>query len=177
MWMGDALGEESVIKDDVIHSNRALSEGMITIAGNADGLTHAMWGKSGRWNESSIDPRRWAIVSISAVWSAAGRLLLGRRWPSDLKWWSNRLNSYGTFQRIFSKPSVRLIQIWRNWKKRSQAKLDLERYRTHSTSAEIFCDWQIVGWTLKNCGLFISPNLTCDLVSVRSPSCLTVEKL
>ena len=32
MWMGDALGEESVIKDDVIHSNRALSEGIITIA-------------------------------------------------------------------------------------------------------------------------------------------------
>ena len=42
MWMGDALGEESVIKDDVIHSNRALSEGIITIVGNADGSTHAM---------------------------------------------------------------------------------------------------------------------------------------
>ena len=40
--MGDALGEENVIKDDVIHSNRALSEGIITIAGNADGSTHAM---------------------------------------------------------------------------------------------------------------------------------------
>ena len=39
---GDALEEESVIKDDVIHSNRALSEGIITIAGNAVGLTHAM---------------------------------------------------------------------------------------------------------------------------------------
>ena len=40
--MGDALGEEGVIKDDVIHSSRALSEGIITIAGNADGPTHAM---------------------------------------------------------------------------------------------------------------------------------------
>ena len=79
MWMGDALGEESVIKDDVIHSNRA-REGKITIAGNADGSTHAMWGKLGRWNESSIETWRWAIVSISAVRSAAGRLLLRRRW-------------------------------------------------------------------------------------------------
>ena len=40
--MGDALGEESAIKDGVIHSNRALNEGIITIAGNADGSTHAM---------------------------------------------------------------------------------------------------------------------------------------
>ena len=40
--MGDAPGEDSVIKDDVIHSNRALSEGIITIAGNANGSTHAM---------------------------------------------------------------------------------------------------------------------------------------
>ena len=40
--MGDALGEGSVIKDDVILSNRALSEDIITIAGNADGSTHAM---------------------------------------------------------------------------------------------------------------------------------------
>ena len=40
--MGDALGEESVINDDVIHSNRALSEGIIIIAGNADGSTYAM---------------------------------------------------------------------------------------------------------------------------------------
>ena len=40
--MEDALGEEIAIKDDVIHSNRALSEGIITIAGNADGSTHAM---------------------------------------------------------------------------------------------------------------------------------------
>ena len=40
---GDALGEESVIKDDTtIHSNRALNEGIITIAGNANGSTHAM---------------------------------------------------------------------------------------------------------------------------------------
>ena len=38
----DALGEESVIKDDVLHSNPALSDGIITIAGNADGSTHAM---------------------------------------------------------------------------------------------------------------------------------------
>ena len=38
MWMGAALGEESVINDDAtIHSNRALSEGIITIVGNADG--------------------------------------------------------------------------------------------------------------------------------------------
>ena len=41
MRMGEALAEESV-KDDVTHSNRALSEGIITIAGNADGSTHAM---------------------------------------------------------------------------------------------------------------------------------------
>ena len=41
MRMGDALGEKSVIKGDVIHANRALNEG-ITIAGNADGSTHAM---------------------------------------------------------------------------------------------------------------------------------------
>ena len=40
--MGDALGEESVIRNDVIHSNRALNEGIITIVGNADGSTHAM---------------------------------------------------------------------------------------------------------------------------------------
>ena len=40
--MGDVLGEESGIKDDVIHSNRTLSEGIITTAGNADGPTHAM---------------------------------------------------------------------------------------------------------------------------------------
>ena len=51
-------------------------------SGNADGPTHAMWGKLGRWNELSIELRRWAIVSISAVRSAAGRLLLGRRWLS-----------------------------------------------------------------------------------------------
>ena len=56
--MGDALREESVIKDDVIHSNRALSESMITIAGNADGSTHANLGKLGRLNESSIEPLR-----------------------------------------------------------------------------------------------------------------------
>ena len=80
---GGALGEESVVKDDVIHSNRALSEGIITIAGNADGSTHAIWGKWGTWNESSIELRRWAIVSISAVWSAAGRLFLRRRWLCD----------------------------------------------------------------------------------------------
>ena len=44
MWMGDALGDLSVIKGDAIkmHSSRALSEGMITIVGNADGSTHAM---------------------------------------------------------------------------------------------------------------------------------------
>ena len=41
MYCGDALGEESV-KDDVIHSNRALSKGIITIAGNGDGSTLAM---------------------------------------------------------------------------------------------------------------------------------------
>ena len=40
--MGDALGDEGVIKDDVIHLNRALTEGIITIAGNANGSTHAM---------------------------------------------------------------------------------------------------------------------------------------
>ena len=42
--MGDALGDLSVITGDAIkvHSNRALSEGMITIVGNADGSTHAM---------------------------------------------------------------------------------------------------------------------------------------
>ena len=48
MWMEDALGEESVIKDDAIHSNRALSEGMITIAGNADGSINAMCYDIGR---------------------------------------------------------------------------------------------------------------------------------
>ena len=42
MWMGDLLGEESVINDAIIHSSRALSEGIITIVGNADGSTHAM---------------------------------------------------------------------------------------------------------------------------------------
>ena len=42
MWMGDALGEESVIEDDALHSNRALSEGIITIVGSADGSTHTM---------------------------------------------------------------------------------------------------------------------------------------
>ena len=42
MWMGDLLGEESVINDARIHSSRALSEGIITIVGNADGSTHAM---------------------------------------------------------------------------------------------------------------------------------------
>ena len=42
MWMGDGLGGESVINDDEIHSNRAISEGIITIAGNADVSTHAM---------------------------------------------------------------------------------------------------------------------------------------
>ena len=42
MWMGNALGEESVMKDDVIRSNQALSEGIIAIAGNADRSTHAM---------------------------------------------------------------------------------------------------------------------------------------
>ena len=54
--MGDALGEDCVIKDDMIHSNRALSEGIITVEGNADGSTHAMQGKFGGWNESSIVP-------------------------------------------------------------------------------------------------------------------------
>ena len=81
MWMGDALGEESVIKTmRWIHSNRAQSEGMIIIAGNADGLIYAMTGKLGRWNESSIEQRRWAIISISAVTSAVSRVLLGKRW-------------------------------------------------------------------------------------------------
>ena len=42
MWMGNALGEESVIKDDVIHSNRALSEGIITIAGKGRRVDPAM---------------------------------------------------------------------------------------------------------------------------------------
>ena len=39
-------------KGDVIkiHSSRALSEGMITIVGDADGSTHAMWEKLGRWS-------------------------------------------------------------------------------------------------------------------------------
>ena len=55
MWMGDPLGEGSVIKDDVIHSNRALSAGIITIASNAEGSTYAMRGKLGIWNESSIE--------------------------------------------------------------------------------------------------------------------------
>ena len=43
--MGDALGdEESVIKDDVIHNTQDTqsSEGIITIAGNADGSILAM---------------------------------------------------------------------------------------------------------------------------------------
>ena len=42
MWIGDALGEESVIIDVVIHLNRVLSEGIITIAGNYDGSTNVM---------------------------------------------------------------------------------------------------------------------------------------
>ena len=40
--MGDLLGELNVINDAMIHSSRALSEGIITIVGNADGSTHAM---------------------------------------------------------------------------------------------------------------------------------------
>ena len=40
--MGDLLGEENVISDAIVHSSRALSEGTITIVGNADGSTHAM---------------------------------------------------------------------------------------------------------------------------------------
>ena len=66
-------GECNLRRWDKIHSNRALS--MITIAGNVNGSTHVMWR-----NESSIEQRRWALVSISAVRSAVGRLLLGRRW-------------------------------------------------------------------------------------------------
>ena len=42
MWMGDLLGELSVLNDAMIHLSRALSEGIITIVGNADGSTHAM---------------------------------------------------------------------------------------------------------------------------------------
>ena len=42
MWMGDLLGEKSVINDAMIHSSRALREGIITIVGNVDGSTHAM---------------------------------------------------------------------------------------------------------------------------------------
>ena len=44
---------------------------------------HAMWGKLGRWNESTIETWHWATVSISAVRSASGRLLLRRHWLSD----------------------------------------------------------------------------------------------
>ena len=53
---------------------------IITFVSHADGPTHPMWGKLGRPNESSIEPWRWATVSIFAVRSAASRLLLGRRW-------------------------------------------------------------------------------------------------
>ena len=42
MWMEDLLGELSVINDAIMHSFRALSEGMITIVGKTDGLTHTM---------------------------------------------------------------------------------------------------------------------------------------
>ena len=58
MWMGDLLGEVIVMNDAIIHSSRALSEGIITIVGNADGSSHAMQGKLGKWNESSIAPSR-----------------------------------------------------------------------------------------------------------------------
>ena len=42
--MGDALGDESVIDMtmQLMHSSRALSEGVLAIVGNADGSTHAM---------------------------------------------------------------------------------------------------------------------------------------
>ena len=40
--MGEVMGELSVINDAIMHSSRALSEGIITIVGNADGSTHAM---------------------------------------------------------------------------------------------------------------------------------------
>ena len=40
--MGDLLVEVSVINEAIIHLSRALSEGIITIVGNADGSTHAM---------------------------------------------------------------------------------------------------------------------------------------
>ena len=40
--MGDLLGEMIVINDAMIHSSQALSEGIITIVGNAHGSTHAM---------------------------------------------------------------------------------------------------------------------------------------
>ena len=40
--MGEVMGELSVINDAIMHSSRALSGGIITIVGNADGLTHAM---------------------------------------------------------------------------------------------------------------------------------------
>ena len=44
MLMGDALGEESVIKDNAIYSNRALSEGRgrnMPCEGNwVDGMSH-----------------------------------------------------------------------------------------------------------------------------------------
>ena len=47
---GGRAGRGECNQGDVIHSTRALSEGIITIVGNADGSTHAMWGKLGRWS-------------------------------------------------------------------------------------------------------------------------------
>ena len=94
--MGDALGDESVIDMtmQLMHSSRALSEGVLTIVGNADGSTHAMWGKLGRWIESSIEARRWASVSISAVKSAAARLLFRMRLTLNSELWNVITSDY-----------------------------------------------------------------------------------
>ena len=65
MWMGEVMGELSVINDAIMHSFRALSEGKIIIVGNVDGSSHITLGKLGRWNESFIEPHVCAIAYIS----------------------------------------------------------------------------------------------------------------
>ena len=52
MWMGELMGELSVINDAIMHSFRALSEGKIIIVGNVNGSSHITLGKLDRWNES-----------------------------------------------------------------------------------------------------------------------------
>ena len=77
MWMGDALGEESVIKTrwDKIHSNRALSEGVIS---QALPTSQPMPCEGNRvCNESSIEPWGWGnSLHFSRYQQPSGRLLV-----------------------------------------------------------------------------------------------------